>query len=134
MLPTVPVSVWEQAAIVVIFALLLAGLGWVLTRIFSSAIEKTNASHARTVRDITAHYSSLVAKSNEQWQQYFDARSDANKAIYEHLSQKLESLIKADEKLYEEVNALANEFELHDQMERQALDDMANKRRLSKKA
>lgn len=65
MTPNIPVSVWEQIAVVIVFAFLLGGLGWVLVRLFTQA-----------VADINAHYAALIKDSNLQWQKYFDARAE----------------------------------------------------------
>lgn len=115
MVPTVPVSVWEQIAVVVVFAFLLGGLGWLLMKIFS-----------RAIADIHAHYASIVTNNNAQWQKYFDARGETEKLVNEQVIKQLEGLTNV-------VTRLVSDFDKHDQMERQALDEMSGKRHLSKK-
>lgn len=115
MLPDVPVSVWDQIPVVVIFALLLAGLGWLLMKIFTKAIAEINS-----------HYASIVTSNNAQWQKYFDARGETDKLINEQVIRQLEGLTKI-------VTRLVADFDKHDQMERQALDEMAERRKLSGK-
>ena len=66
MTPNIPVPVWEQIAVVIVFAFLLGGLGWVLVRLFTQA-----------VADINAHYAALIKDTNTQWQNYFDARTES---------------------------------------------------------
>jgi hypothetical protein len=104
-MPTVPVSVWEQIPVIVLFAFLLAGMAWWMVKAFSKA-----------VADINAHYASIIDASNQQWQRYFDARSDANRLVNQQVVEKLESLTGVIEKL-------DNDFDKHDAMERQALAD-----------
>jgi hypothetical protein len=65
MLPTVPVPVWEQIPIVIVFSFLMAGLGWVLVRLAEKAFAGANAAYAEQLR-----------ASNEQWQRYCDARTE----------------------------------------------------------
>lgn len=115
MVPEVPLSVWEQISVVVVFAFLLGGMGWLLMKVFSKAIA-----------DINAHYASIVSNNNAQWQKYFDARGETEKLVNEQVIRQLEGLTKV-------VTRLVSDFERHDQMERQALDEMAEKRRLAKK-
>lgn len=112
---SVPVSVWEQIPVVVIFALLLAGLGWVLVKIFVKAIA-----------DINSHYAHVIKATNEQWQKYFDARSAANQLINDQVVKQLEGLTRAVEKL-------VDDFESHDQMERQVFGDLTARRKPSKR-
>ena len=122
-LPTVPVSVWDQIAIVVIFCFLLVGLGWVLTRIFSGsikeanaahaqAVKEANAEHAQTIKDITVHYSDLVIKNNDQWQKYFDARADSTNIISQQMLSRLDEMSQV-------LSGLVNDFSVHDAMQRE---------------
>lgn len=113
-MPTVPVSVWEQIPVIVIFALLLAGIAWLMVKAFSKAIA-----------DINSHYSAIIQNNNEQWQKYFDARSENYRLINEKVLAQLEALTGA-------INEFHAEFQSHDQMERQALDQMSGRRQLAK--
>ncbi len=113
-MPTVPVTVWEQIPVIVIFALLLAGIAWLMVKVFSKAIA-----------DINSHYSSIIQNNNEQWQKYFDARSENYRLINEKVLLQMEGLTTAIGEFHEE-------FKAHDQMERQALDAMNGKRKLAK--
>ena len=115
MLPTVPATVWEQVAVVVIFAFLLAGLGWILVKIFTTAIA-----------DVNAHYANLLKDTNMQWQKYFDARSESSNLLAEKMTLRMDQIALI-------LGKLVTDFEDHDQMERQALDEMSNKRKLAKK-
>lgn len=90
-MPDVPVSVWEQIPVVVVFAFLLAGLGWLLVKVFSKA-----------VAEINAHYAEIVRQNNEQWQKYFDAKDESNRMINEQVVEKLEELTNAISKLVED--------------------------------
>lgn len=114
-MPTVPVSVWEQIPVIVIFALLLAGIAWLMVKVFSKAIA-----------DINSHYLAIIKNNNDQWQKYFDARSENYRLINEKVLTQLEALTSA-------INEFHADFQSHDQMERQALDAMNGKRKLAKK-
>jgi hypothetical protein len=114
-MPTIPVSVWDQIAVVVIFSFLLGGLGWALMKIFSKAIA-----------DINAHYALIVTHNNAQWQKYFDVRGENDKLVNEHVIKQLEGMTRI-------VTRLVSDFEKHDLMERQALDEMSGKRKLLKR-
>ena len=113
-MPTVPVSVWEQIPVIVIFALLLAGIAWLMVKVFSKAIA-----------DINSHYASIIQSNNEQWQKYFDARSENYILINQKVMTQLSDLTAA-------IGEFHAEFRAHDQMERQALDSMDGKRKLAK--
>lgn len=115
MMPQVPVSVWEQIAVVIVFAFLLAGLGWVLVKVFSKAIA-----------DINSHYALLIKQNNEQWQMYFDARSESNQLVNQQIIEQLEGLTKV-------VKELAKDFAEHDTLERQVLADLSERPRPAKK-
>ncbi len=111
MLPDVPVTVWEQIPVIIIFAFLLAGGAWLMVKAFKEA-----------VADINRHYSSIIEQNNKQWQAYFDARSDANKMVDEQIISQLSGLTQA-------IEVLSRKFQEHDLMERQALDAMNGKRK-----
>ncbi len=95
-MPTVPISVWDQIPVVVIFAFLLAGLGLLLVRVFSKA-----------VADINQHYEQIIRQNNEQWQKYFDAKDESNRIVSEQVVRKLEDLTKV-------IQRLVNDFNEHD--------------------
>ena len=103
MLPSVPVSVWEQIAVVIVFAFLLAGLGWILVRLFTQAIA-----------DVNAHYARLIKDTNLQWQQYFDARAEAGSLLSRQMLERMDQVAGLLENL-------AGDFEAHDRLERQRL-------------
>jgi hypothetical protein len=111
MVPTVPVSVWNQIAVVVVFSFLLGGIGYFMVKMFSKAIA-----------DINMHYSTIVKENNEQWQKYFDARSEVYQLVNKNVLKQMEDLTKA-------ITDLNTDFREHDRMERQALDEMAGKRK-----
>ncbi|HEY3312289.1 MAG TPA: hypothetical protein VGK00_11675 [Anaerolineales bacterium] len=104
MLPSVPVSVWEQIAVVIVFAFLLAGLGWVLVRLFTEAIA-----------DVNAHYAQLIKDTNRQWQEYFDARAESSSLLSRQMMARMDELAGM-------LTSLAADFETHVQLERQTLD------------
>jgi hypothetical protein len=125
-MPVVPVSVWDQLAIVVIFAFLLAGIGWLIIKVFSKAIADINKYYAAIVESNNTQFSKALLENNKQWQLYFDARSESNKIIESQMVEKLESLTDV-------IVKLDSRFGQHDLMERQALDEMSGKRKLTKK-
>jgi predicted PurR-regulated permease PerM len=100
----VPMSAWEQIAVIIVFAFLLGGLGWVLVKVFT-----------KSIADINAHYALLLEKNNTQWQQYFDARSETSNLVNKQVVTQLSELTKA-------VADLTNKFNSHDQWERQLQD------------
>lgn len=124
--PVVPVGVWDQIAVVVVFAFLMAGVGWIIVKIFSKAIADINQYYAAMVESNNNQFAKSLLENNRQWQLYFDARSETSKLIEDQLVDKLEGLTKVI------VNLDAN-FQQHDLMERQALDQMSGKRRLSRR-
>lgn len=77
----VPVSVWEQIPIIIVFSLLMAGLGWVFTVLFSRQIDKTHEMYSRR-----------LSENNEQWQKYFDSRAEGFLRVSEGLEQRLDLL------------------------------------------
>ena len=107
MLPNIPVSVWEQIAVVIVFAFLLSGMGWILVRLFTQAIA-----------DVHAHYAQLIKDTNHQWQQYFDARSESSGLVNQRMLERLDELAGL-------IENLAVDFQTHDQLERQALERLS---------
>lgn len=114
-LPSVPVSVWDQIAVVVVFSFLLAGISYWIVRMFSKAIS-----------DINAHYSSIVKENNDQWQKYFDAKTEIYQLVNTNVLKQMEALTEA-------ITILNADFREHDAMERQALDQMSGKRKLARR-
>lgn len=106
MVPTIPLSVWEQIPVIVVFAILLACVAYFMVKMFSKAIA-----------DINKHYAEIISNNNAQWQTYFDARSESDRLVSGQIVKQMEGLTKV-------VGELVSNFELHDQMERQALDMM----------
>lgn len=106
-MPEVPVSVWEQIPVVIVFAFLLAGLGWLLVKIFSKAVAEINAHYSGIVETINRQYSDTLKQNNEQWQKYFNAKEEKNHIINQQVVERLEDLTKAIQKLMED-------FENHD--------------------
>lgn len=95
-MPTIPVSVWDQLAVVVVFAFLLTGIGYVLVKVF-----------VRAISDINIHYSALLNEVNRTWQVYFDARSESTLLQTQKLSQQIEDISKI-------LRQLVVDFEVHD--------------------
>lgn len=106
MLPTVPITVWEQISVVVVFAFLLAGLGWILVKIFTGAIA-----------DVNAHYANLLKDTNAQWQKYFDARSETSNLLAEKLTFRMDETAKI-------LGDLVSDFKEHDRVEMELLHAM----------
>lgn len=101
-MPDVPVSVWEQIPVVVVFAFLLAGLGWLLVKVFSKAVAEINAHYSKIVEGINRQYADSLRQNNEQWQKYFDAKDESNRMINEQVIEKLEELTSVIQSLVEE--------------------------------
>lgn len=132
-LPTVPTTVWEQISVVITFAFLLAGLWWVLIKIFTGAISQMNTEHSKSVSEINLHYSNLIKDANTQWQLYFDARSKNTEIIDTQIVAQLKDLTNAISDLSRRndkaISEIAERHAEHDTMVRTALDAMAEKRK-----
>jgi regulator of sigma D len=115
-------SAWEQIAVVIVFTLLLAGIGYLSFRAFTSVVTNLNKAFTQSVADINKYYAAIIEKNNQQWQMYFDARSESSKLVNDNIIEKLE-------KLTQVIDKMDANFTAHDVMERQALADMAEKRR-----
>ena len=127
MLQTIPVSVWDQIAVVIVFAILLGGMGWYGSKLFIRAIKDVSAENAKAIREINAENAKVIAEVNIQWQRYFDARSESSNQLSQELTKRMDEIAQI-------LGGLVKDFSNHDQMERQALDEMAGKRRLTKRA
>ena len=110
-MPNIPESVWNQIGVIVVFSFLLAGIGWVLVKIFITSIASINS-----------HYSQIVRENNEQWQKYFDAKSETTLLVDKQVVDQLQKLTQA-------LLDLSFRHDSHDTMVRNALDSMASKRK-----
>ncbi len=81
----------------------------------------------KAVADINNHYAKIVESNNEQWQKYFDARSDSNAVVSGQLVDKLERLTGI-------IDKLVSDFEKHDAVEISLLQQMAQKQIANKQA
>ena len=70
MIPSVPVSVWEQISVVIVFAFLLAGLGW-LWQQFT----------LRAFTYLLTHLTSALNNSAEQIRESVDANTEMLKTL-----------------------------------------------------
>lgn len=98
MIPTIPVSVWDQIAVVVVFCFLLGTVGYGLVKMFTTAIS-----------DINKHYASVISETNGQWQRYFDARTETSTLMMEKQIQKMDEISRI-------LQGLVRDFENHDRM------------------
>ena len=114
MTPDIPVSVWEQIPVIVIFTLLLGGVSYFMIKTFSKAVSDINAHYAIITEKSNAQYAQSLKENNAQWQKYFDARTETSALVNKQIIEQLEGLTEAVEKL-------VGDFKEHDQMERQAL-------------
>lgn len=114
-MPTVPVSVWDQIPVIVVFSFLLCGGAWLMVKAFSKA-----------VADINAHYANIIERNNTQWQMYFDARSATSKVIDDQVVDKLEKLTSV-------IGKLTDDFAKHDAVEIGLLERIANAQTQKKK-
>ena len=106
-MPNVPVSVWEQIPVIIVFSFLLASGAVLMLKAFSKA-----------VADINAHYADIITKNNQQWQTYFDARSATNVVVNDQMVEKLEKLTTV-------IDKLTTDFERHDAAELGLLERIA---------
>lgn len=114
-LPAVPATVWEQIPVVITFALLLAGMAWLLMKVF-----------AKTIADINSHYAAVIKSNNEQWQKYIDAKQESANLITQQMMHQMEELT-------ESIRDLRKDFDGHDQLERQYFEMHPRKQRPEKK-
>lgn len=104
MLPSIPLPVWQQISIVIVFAFLLGGLGGLLVRLFT-----------RSIAEVNAHYARLIKDNNLQWQNYFDARAESSALLNSQVLERLQVLSAI-------LEGLRASFHLHDLLERELLD------------
>ena len=117
----IPITVWEQIPVVIVFALLLAGIAWIMAKIFSNSVTLMIDSFIRAIADINKHYSDLAEKNNVQWQSYINIKNEKTDAV-------IEELVLGFKDLSNELRSLAEDHNQHDDMTRQALDEMREKR------
>lgn len=122
----VPVTVWEQIPVIVIFTLLLCAIGFAAFRAFKDALIEINKHYLKIVEDGNKQYAETIKSNNEQWQQYFNARAETSQMVNSQVVEKLEKLTGI-------ISELVDKFDSHDLMERQALDEMSGKRQLRPK-
>ncbi len=125
-MPTVPESTWNQIGVVIVFAFLLSGVGWVIVKVLIGSITQMNVDHSKAVSEINNHYSVLIKEVNAQWQLYFDARSRNTEIIDGQIVTQLQNLTDA-------IKQMSERHDAHDTMVRNALDSMADKRKLLSK-
>lgn len=82
-MPNVPVPVWEQISIVIVFSFLIAGLGWAMFRLAGQAFENANQVFGRE-----------LSNSNQQWQRYCDARLDGFNTLNQQMLDRLDEFTK----------------------------------------
>ena len=101
---SIPVGVWDQLAVVLVFVATLGTLSYWMVRKFTEAIS-----------DINVHYGKIISESNSSWQRYFDARMEATAMVNSETITKLAELSEA-------LRELRRDFDSHDQWERQTQD------------
>jgi CBS domain containing-hemolysin-like protein len=126
-MPAVPVSVWEQIPVVVIFTLLLCALGLAMFKAFREAITDINEHYLEIVEQSNARHADSLRENNEQWQLYFNARSETTQMVNSQVVEKLEKLTAIIQKL-------VGDFDSHDRMERLALEEIPTRRHTNRSA
>ena len=107
----IPIGVWEQISVVVVFALLLSGVGYVLVKVFTKAIA-----------DINNHYARLFSDQNLSWQKYFDARSEATSLMTAKLTERMDDIANL-------LSTLISDHDKHDVRVQNAIDKMNERAR-----
>jgi rubrerythrin len=107
----IPIGVWEQISVVVVFALLLSGVGYVLVKMFTKAIA-----------DINGHYARLFADQNVSWQMYFDARSESTAMMTVKLTERMDDIANL-------LRGLIEDHEKHDNRIQNAITKMDERSR-----
>lgn len=108
-IPNIPVTVWEQISVVIVFSFMITGVGYMLVRTFTKAIA-----------DINRHYVGLLTDTNKQWQVYFDARSESSNNLAEKLSTRMDEVAKI-------LSDMIHVFEEHDTRNKQLLEILTEK-------
>ncbi len=106
-IPTVPLTTWEQAGIVVLFVLLVAGLGYGIYQLLLALI--------RPVSEISKQFQEFIIARDKVWQDYFEAREDDFKERNGEVVNVLRELVR--------------EFQAHDEETRLAIAKMEERTR-----
>lgn len=124
----IPVPVWQQLGVVIIFAMLLAGMAWLGLREFSKVTENISKSYTMQIEKITDNYAKQTESSNTQWQRYFDAKNATMDVYNSEILEKMSDLARDMTNLTTEIGKLAVSQDMHDTMVRTALDEMKDTR------
>ena len=108
MIPEIPLPIWQQISVVIIFAFLLAGLYWFIMRV-------TTQVFLRALANLTDEFIRQLKDTNRQWQGYFDARSESAQLVNSQMLAQLKEVSR-------HLETLRADFESHDRMERGMLD------------
>ena len=81
----VPVSVWEQIPVIIVFTLLLVFVGKILINQFTKTIEKMETLHATMVDKLNDHYLQLIEVYDKRWQEQVRQVNNTNQSIIEKL-------------------------------------------------
>lgn len=121
--PDIPVPVWQQIAIVIVFAFLLIALIWVFVRILSRSTSDTTQLFVKAIAEVNQHYRSIIEQNNVQWQLYFDAKIEVTKLIDAQTVEKLRTISESLEKVTGAIDELSHQMATHEERaeQRQAL-------------
>ena len=118
MYPNIPVPVWQQIAIVIVFAFLVVGLIWILVRIFSNTVTRATADttqlFVKAIADVNQHYSKIIHDNNVQWQMYFDAKGEMTRMVDSQTVEKLDALSDGFGKLTSAIDQLSRQMESYE--------------------
>lgn len=106
-MPTVPVSVWEQMGVVVLYTVASIIVFGLLIRNFTRSIDKIEANHANVIKGLHEQYMEIIHTFEARWQEQAQTFSRANDQIVS----KLEGLTETIEQVNKSVRRLNNRFE-----------------------
>lgn len=95
---TVPVSVWEQMGVVVLYTFLLIVFGGLLIRYFAQTIRKIEEQHTQVVRGISDQYVAAIRT--------YDTRSQEQSVALARIVTQLEGMAGAIDRVDESVRTL----------------------------
>jgi len=137
-MPEVPVSVWEQIPVIIVFSILLGGGAWLLVRSFTNSVSEISRTYTAAIAEINKHYAGIVDTSNKQWQMYFDAKNETSKLVADEtisrISELTTSIQNMNSQMTDNHQKMVDAHEEHDMMIRGALDAMMEKREKLAKA
>lgn len=84
-MPSVPIPTWEQAAIIILFVVLMLS--------FMAGFFALAKSILKTIQEISLQFQTFIADRDKQWQDYFEDREQSFKERNQEVVKVLQELI-----------------------------------------